>query len=252
MDGVDTRIAGKSAGTAEKIFSSGTTVNASFWAIDVDFSCIGLGEPTRGCLISPRHILTANHYFPAAPTTETFRKPDGTTITRAVTAFINGGEDCYVGILDSDVPTGVTYATVFPPNVLDKLQPYSVRHLPVLSVTQQWQGGVGEVGDFGVVGQMGYTDHFTAGSDNIWIMAPSTSPRSTYSYSLANGDSGRPCFAIINNHLVLLCTWHWGGYGGGPFTTGFISSIDAAMHTLSVNASATTNYQLSTEDLGGF
>jgi hypothetical protein len=42
----------------------------------------------------------------------------------------------------------------------------------------------------------------------------------SFSEQIIAGDSGNPCFTIIDNKLVLLTTWNFGGYGSGPFLSG--------------------------------
>lgn len=51
---------------------------------------------------------------------------------------------------------------------------------------------------------------------------------------------------IVNNAMVLLCTWYGGGGGSGPFITHHRAAINAAMSTLG------GGYTLTDADLSAF
>jgi hypothetical protein len=105
----------------DNINGSSFSRNTSHWAADVDFSCFSpwnsYGRNNRaGTLISPRHILYANHYrFGAIQPSIVFVTSDNTIVTRQVIQEVNvAGTDIQIGILDSDVPETITYAKVLP------------------------------------------------------------------------------------------------------------------------------------------
>jgi hypothetical protein len=61
-----------------------------------------------------------------------------------------------------------------------------------------------------------------------------------------NGDSGNPCFLIIDGVPVLVTTWTYGGAGAGPRIHALHNEINAVMTTLG------GGHQLTDVDLSDF
>jgi hypothetical protein len=251
-DAVDSRIAGRSPSNALRIFTTQDHVggvyvrNTSCWAADLDLTPISpwnsVGANTRaGTLISPRHVIFAAHYPAVAGMTIRFVQADNTVVTRTVTAvrthpdYVPYFPDIQVGVLNSDVPAGITFAKVLPVSWEDKIAALGFsRSLPALCLDQEEKALISDWG-YGV----SLANFTSRGSLN-------TAQRALFYESKIGGDSGNPAFLIVNDQLVLLTVWTYGGAGSGTFTTPQIAAINAMMTTLG------GGYQLTEIDLSGF
>lgn len=251
-DAVDSRIEGKSPSTSLRIFTTqdhtgGVYVrNAACWAADVDLTPISpwnsVGANTRaGTLVSPRHVIFAAHYPAVAGMTIRFVQADNTVVTRTVTAvrthpdYVPYFPDIQVGVLSSDVPAGIAFAKVLPASWGDKIAALGFsRSLPALCLDQEEKALITDWG-YGV----SLANFTSRGSLN-------TAQRALFYENKIGGDSGNPAFVIINDQLVLLTVWTYGGAGSGTFTTPQIAAINAMMTTLG------GGYQLTEADLSGF
>ena len=54
--------------------------------------------------------------------------------------------------------------------------------------------------------------------------------------NLTGGDSGNPRFFVVNNDVILLCTFHHGGNGDGPSVIHYKDDVQLLMDELSVSA----------------
>jgi hypothetical protein len=219
---VDSRIA--VANKVKPIFTvqdhtAGTyTRNTNCWAADLDLTCVSpwnsTGANTRaGTLISPRHILFAAHYQISAGATIRFVQSDNTVVTRTVTAVRQhplyvGASDGYandiaIGVLDSDVPVGISFARILPDDWATKLPNISLSaRIPALCFDQEENALVSEL------------SAITA--NRASFSAPNTtSSRFAFFENIVVGDSGNPAFLILSGQLVLLCVWTFGGAGSG-------------------------------------
>jgi hypothetical protein len=251
---VDSRIAGKSPSTAKAIFSVRDDMNCIYvrnpncWAADLDLTCFSPWNSRSyncfaGALISPRHIILANHaILPIPGDTVRFVTKDNLVITRTYIAVRYCVSDIAIGILDNDVPNTITYAKVLRPASASQLplrgnSDYLTwpLHIPVLATNQFKEALVKE---------------FVVGESGCSVSPPYSTLRSAFSSSIITGDSGSPVFFIIDNQLVLLTSWTFPS--AGPFYRAYYDQINATMAQLSVDAGAQTNYQLSPVDLSGF
>jgi len=133
-DAIDTRIAGKDA-TAKPIYSTqnhsgGIYVrNTNCWAYNLDLTCISPwnstgGNGMAGTLISPRHVLFCEHvnFHPNVGATIRFVTTNNTVVTRTITALVTHPDyspfypDITIGVLNADVPTGISFAKILPQN----------------------------------------------------------------------------------------------------------------------------------------
>jgi hypothetical protein len=258
---VDAAIAGKTASPAtQSIWSTRDDVNAvyrwntSLWASGLDLTCLSPwnsydANKRAGTLITPRHVMFANHFFVPPGWSIRFVKSDGTVVTRTVGAGLQiGRTDIYVAILDSDVPAGISFASVLPSNFssyLPSLTLNSTLYRMAVAWTNQFKAL--NVFDCNVL----YADLIDL--DGVYCELPTDPVRLAFSAydptrffytTVIPGDSGSPVFAIINGKAVLLSCWH--GPGGGPAYCNHVSEINAALTTLG------GGYQLTFPNLSGF
>lgn len=198
-DEIDTRILGLTAGnTAQKLYSSGTTRSTTHFAHAVDLTCVSLQTAGnwQGTVISPRHIVTANHINPANGTTITFVAADGTNVSRTLSNSSRiGSTDIQIGLLSSDLPASIVPARVFS----SASQEATVSTgSPLVFVDQAQKIFVGE------------RNTSVESSNSFVIQQAGTSPRSTFwkSGGLVTGDSGGAIGAIIDGVYVAMSEMH--------------------------------------------
>lgn len=248
---IDTGLAGKTASAALPIFSTQDHAavtyvrNASCWAAGVDLTPISPwnssgGPYNAGILISPRHVLFATHYLPAVGCTMRFVKADNTVVTRTLTAMSSLATtsdyypDMTVGVLDSDVPTGITFARVLPDNWASYLPTLATRPLPVVCTDQEEKLLVRELSAL-----------TNPPFDRAVYGVPADAQRRAFYEDIVSGDSGNPACMIVGNQLVLLSVWTFGGAGGGTSVVSFRTALQAAMTTLGGGYTTLTNVDLS-------
>jgi hypothetical protein len=245
---------GKSPATSLRVFTSQdhTTPayvrNTSNWAADhvQQLTCISPwnsdGAFTKaGTLISPRHVIFATHFLPAVNSTIRFIAADNTVVTRTITAFnsiaVTGVNypDITVGLLDSDVPGTISFARVLPNGWESKL-PDIATVRPLAFGTDQEEKlllmEATQIGDDLVA----KTARFAAPPDPAYRI---------FYENLVSGDSGNPCFFLINGQLVLLTVWTFSD-ATGTSVSAFKNQVNAAMTSLG------GGYQLSEIDLSAF
>ena len=212
------------------------------WAYGFDLSCVavynsqGMGlstnsccpweRPTRraGTLISPRHLLYANHYPIEHGSLLRFVSKSNTVVTRTLAdSMLIKGSDLHVGLLDADVPTNwIGFAKVLPPNFTNYF-PTSLSHVPTLCFNHQEQALVTDIGRLNSSG---------TNATMIMYVAPADVRRKEFYLDKISGDSGQPSFMILDSELVLLTVWTGGGAGTGSFVPGYANRINAAMKAL--------------------
>ncbi len=246
---VDDRISGQTPATAKPIFTTAdhdtsTYVrNVSNWAADVDLSCVSPwnssgGASYAGTAISPRHVIFARHFPIPNGATVRFVTADNVVVNRIMTtsqALAGDGYtyDLTIGKLDSDLPETITPATVLPSNVLNYLPSLSNEYsLPCLAFDREEKALV--------------TDLYSLSGSFVSCHQPADATRLTFFEQLISGDSGNPCFLIIDDVAVLITTWTYGGPGAGPRIHALHTEINAAMTTLG------GGYQLTDVDLSDF
>jgi hypothetical protein len=264
IDGVDTRLSGKSAATALRIFTSQDHTNQVYvrnpnvWCADLVapvLTCLSPWNSTgantmAGTLISPRHIIFAAHYQIATGATVRFVKADGTVVNKVMTAKLTHPNytpyypDITIGVLDSDVPSGISFARILPANIAPKLPSFGMVignqwcNLPSLTLDQEEKALV--------------TNYYADQIQFVGQLASRfTNPvlgtlRAPFFENKIVGDSGNPALLIINDTPVIVCVWTSGGAGSGTAIANHKTAINTMMTTLG------GGYQLTEIDLSGF
>lgn len=241
---VDTRIASfTSYAERAEMFSARDSVtpaytrNTSCWLSTVDLTPIAAWNSDSNfqkgpTLISPRHVVGAAHYQWAVGTTVHFVEADNDVVVRTITAVASiSGTDIILGVLNSDVPAGISFARVLPADWATKLPTLSTFGVPVCSSNQGKRVSLRNVRSIGA---------------NVSCEPPNVTSRGTFYADVIGGDSGSPCFAVIADKMVLLCCWLSGGSGSGPSLINYTSAINAAMTTLG------GGYSLTAVDLSAY
>jgi hypothetical protein len=217
------------------------------------------GHP--GLLISPRHILGADHYVASSPMT--WMRPDGTFATASVVSRKRiGSSDISVAYLGAPI-TGIVPFKVLPkdwakyiPGIIGKNTTQSgtrftttgnhpFAQLPVLFKKAR----AGDRIHTSVL-QAIDSDAFCITASLASVPDIPTLPTIDWGSGAESGDSGGPVFAPVNGEMVLFCTF-WLPQGG-PFITSSIDDINAAMNSLASAAGDATAYALQHPVLTGF
>jgi hypothetical protein len=206
--------------------------NPDCWAKDWNLSLVspdnsrgynGVYTRSPSTLISPRHVIMAQHASLQIGDTIKFVDMNNNIITRTLTgkAVRVDGFDISIGLLDSDVPAGFNFAKILPADWKSHLNISSATNkVPLLSFDQELKAIVSVL---------------LAGDSETWInnYSSSVSPRSLLWENVVSGDSGFPSFLIVNNELVVLFLYYVGGSGGGgPAVHAYKTQINTAMANL--------------------
>lgn len=250
-DAIDDRINNLNASVAKPIFSTQNhnssiyVRNSGCWAYDIDLTPISPWNSTgsnrrAGTLISPRHVVFCEHYnfHPSVGATIRFVASDGTVVNRTITALETDPDyapfypDITIGLLDSDVPASIGFAKILPqnwPNYLPSLS--STYRLPCLVLDQEEKALISELYFLG---------------NKALFLTPTNTIRFSFFESIILGDSGNPAFLIIDDELVIITVWTFGGAGGGTSISYHKDAINTIMTTLG------GGYSLTEIDLSGF
>jgi hypothetical protein len=264
---IDSRIAGQTSSAALPLWSSmdeaggqSFTWNANSWAAGLDFTCVSpwndsiAGEPGNrgGTLISPCQIIFSKHYPFNVGDQISFVTADGQTVSRSIVA-VNAlaDTDLAIGLLDSDVPAGITPASVLPADYATYF-PSNGTEIPVARLNIARQAGVW---DTTMVETQGASSVGTF--DALAFTHPSADlepTRAALSTTIINGDSGSPVFVILDNQPVLISLVTSGSDAEfwGPDISDYIGEIDQVMAAQAQAAGLDPSAdQLSVLDLAG-
>jgi hypothetical protein len=207
------------------VFTRSTTC----WAKNIDTSPIspwnnggGYSVPESagggggtGTLISPRHILLANHFYIKSGKKLIFVDMSNNCYIRTLSNSLQvGTTDIRIGLLDSDLPSNVSFCKVASLDLAQKIT--ATNNIPLI-----------------------YTDQnraaFVANTNNDpssfqYIVQSSDSQRTKFWYTLVGGDSGNPACFVYNNKLILLL--HFIEANGGYCAPFYINEINSVMNTL--------------------
>lgn len=235
-DAVDSRISGLNASAAKSIFSTQNHITSSYvrnsgcWAYDIDLTSISPWNSTgsnnmAGTLISPRHIIFAAHYQINNGSTIRFIDNNNNVVTRTMTSKLTHPlyspyyPDLTVGLLDSDVPNTINFVKILPQNWSHYLPSLSYLYtLPCLVLDQEEKALISELHNMGVF--------------FVNFSPPSNSNRLAFFENIIVGDSGNPSFLIIDDELVIITVWTFGGAGAGTNIVYHKDAINTMMTTL--------------------
>jgi len=217
-----------------------------------------------GTLITRKHALFAKHFvtsiLPNGGTPLIFVDENNNAIRRNIIQYGYDSTDIAVALLDSEVPANIKIAKVLAPNFTDYMnisiigsiydnyntQINSFRNVPLL-----YSVGLDQE-EKAIVKIFNGCDLYGSGSspNTVWFQLVSASdidpnisytyygttapdPRqfSSFSEPIIVGDSGNPLFLIIDNELVILCSW-WTS-SGGPFITNRYNEVNSIIESLS-------------------
>jgi hypothetical protein len=250
---VDLRIAGLTAsGVTKGVFvTRGDSVSpwatsSSVWTASgdsVDWSGASPwnsngGYNFAGTLVTPRHLLFANHYQIGTGAVVLFVAPDNSVVTRTLSAQQSiPGTDITVGMLDSDVPDSITHypvlsASKFEAYVRDGVDE-SLFDLPIIAFDQE---------DHAIIRNIRKSSLY--GSDKILHMPASSGGRVDFNETLISGDSGNPMFLLVGDKPVLISSHYYDYYG--PNYSYYHDQIEQTIDFLG------GNHDLSDLDLGCF
>ncbi|ESO82608.1 hypothetical protein LOTGIDRAFT_155622 [Lottia gigantea] len=222
--------------------------NTHCWAYGLDLTSISPwnsnhGTRKAGTLVTKRHLLWARHYSLKIGDTVRFIMANNTVVDRKIagTKLVNHsskghesfwGRDIVVGMLDKDVPDGISFSKVMPRD-LDEFRPVYNTRLPVMSTDFEEHAIV--------------TDFSYYRNTGIGLRIPAKdSIEYEYYEKKIGGDSGNPSFFIINDELVLLFVFTSGGAGGGTSINHYYDEINRLMKEEG------SQYQLTPVDLQSF
>jgi hypothetical protein len=252
------------------------TRNANCWARAVDLSCLSVGTShgsdsyyttqRPGTLITPRHIVVANHYSPADTTYQgradyvRFVTPGGVVRTRRVVGASGNFRDQKVLLLDAS-PTGCNPVKVADDWITQVVDGTSYSGGLLLSLNKNRQVGLSLFGDpitaysqaqpttYGAIPITGNQSVAILHADIAAALHPYVATKPGLWVSIVGGDSGSPCFAVVNGDPVLITCWFtansgpctWMGSGGNELLNAMISEADANAITLA-NLVSPTGY----------
>lgn len=221
---IDKRIWGLTATTGNKqIYSSVNHTTATYirntgcWAYGIDLTPISVwnsqGANQRGgILISPRHVLMANHY----PVAGIMRWVDlnNNVVSGGLSGDINiAGTDLRIGVLSGDITGAISFAKVFSSGFTGY---FNTSGMPMLFTDQEEKALVGQT-------------NITLGQ-NIDIEQSSELYRSGFYELPIGGDSGDPVCGVIGNELVVLTTFY--SAMSGPNISYYYDLVNSGINAL--------------------
>ena len=242
---IDSRISGVTASDATKMLWSTRGNGTGGWArsgtvwteggtTPLDFTGASPwnssgGMTMGGTLISPKHIMFANHFPIPNGSTIIFVDNANNIVSRTVVDQVQVAIDIQVAVLNEDVPPEIAY---YPIVDLATFQNYwkTVPGTPAIVLDQEDKALIKDIS--GVVSYL------------IYYPGSLVAPRSDFDETIIGGDSGNPVFGVIGGRLVLLSTIYTAAYG--TFSSYLADQINDAMTTLG------GGYQISTLDLSCF
>lgn len=245
--------------------ASGTyTPNPNCWARDVDMSFLSVGTShgydsnyttqRPGCLITPRHVVVADHYQPEKGQYMRFLTPEGVLRTVTVTGESAGFRDQKVLTLSADV-TGCNPAKVGGDWMTQRSgQSYYAGGI-VICLDKHRQMGLGLLGSTTSLLSDGNTQTFPgvpiSGQSGMSVKVdgnavaahPAIAAEPDLTYQIVGGDSGSPCIAVVDGSPVIITCWL--GVGYGPCTwvgSGSNELLNAMIAQADTDAGVSTGY----------
>jgi len=248
---IDSRLAGKSAATALRVFStqihdSATYVrNTSFWAADKVASLLAVspwnsrgGAARAGVAITRRHLTQAQHYWLTVNDTVRFVLADNSVITRTVVgaAFAPGSGDTRILTLDTDLPESMPIPKVLPDDIADYLPSLSPTiRIPCIYFDQEEKGLVHDI---------------RALTPSVSNTRPTDTKRAEFYEPLVGGDSGNICGNWVGDDFVIFSTGAWTVFGAP--SSAFNARLNAGIALADAQAGVSTGYTVTPVDLSAF
>ena len=243
--------------------------NPSCWINGIkNISCISPAQMSgglapnlrRGTLITPKHMIFAEHYYIGVPQQGVpfiFVDENNNVVRRKIMQIMpitvqlaspEPNPDLAIGVLDQEVPSNIKPAKVLPANFesyfnvtgnISGPNSYSIGNILTLALDQE---------DKALIKAITYYQNqpeFGLGIVNFSEKNISTNPYANdWEEYIVAGDSGNPIFLIIDNELVMISLWS--GPFVGPFLPLNYNSINNVINILSPNE----GYSVSPIDLG--
>jgi len=241
---IDNKIVGLTANsTTKQIFSSKSpsatipafTRSTTCWAKNIDTSPQSIwnnnasgpipfnpgGYGGSGTLISPRHIVYANHFRFYNGTTFVFVDMNNNCYTRTLSNSAQvGSTDIQIGLLDSDI-TSVSFAKILDINIAN--QTNSSVKLPAFFMDQDRNALVGE--------------YYLDGAGGVCQSSTDFAQRANFYEVPVGGDSGNPICLVFENKIILTFTFLLSI--SGPSLSYYINDINSTMTSLGGGYTAT-------------
>jgi hypothetical protein len=259
---IDSRIAGQYPAKALGLFDQTGSLtwgwNPDSWTTGMDFTSVSAANDSTGgylgnkggTLISARQILFTEHYAFNVGDMIDFVTSGGLTVSRTVVA-VNPvpNTDLSVGLLNSDVPTGLTPASVLPADYANYFA-LDGGEIPVDRLNAAKQSGVWETT---LIESQGASSEGTFDAFTFTHPSATLAPdRAALSTTVVSGDSGSPIFMVLDNKPVLISLVTSGSDAAfcGPVISDYITQINQVMAAQAVaNGLDPASYQLSVMNL---
>ena len=180
------------------------------------------GYSGSGTLISPRHIVYANHFRFYNGTTFVFVDMNNNCYTRTLSDSAQvGSTDIQIGLLNSDI-TNVSFAKILDLNIGN--QTNSNVRLPAFFMDQDRNALVGE--------------YYLDGAGAVCQSPTDFAQRTNFYEVPVGGDSGNPICLVYENKIILTFTFLTSI--SGPSLSYYINDINSTMTSLGGGYTATT------------
>lgn len=187
--------------------------NPDFWLKDIDFSGFSVwnsrsSDRRNGTLVTPRHMIFSDHFFPLVGNTVSFLDTSGNLYTRTVEDLqMTDQYGIYIAQLDSDLPDSVeVYKTLS----LETLSSITASGSSFYMINTGWYSGDYYVWNASAESIISpdFTSHFLSTGPDFPIFSASGSnistPASDFVDGIIGGDSSSPAFMLYNWELLLL------------------------------------------------
>lgn len=228
--------------------------NAGCWASPLDFSGTSVNQSQNGRLtaITPHHALGSTHYLPPVNSVITFCDSSNQSVSRTVSGTYNVGNDCSVVRFSQALPASIKQYKTLPSNWLE-YYPVNFNIYDGATVSNDSDNYPGRRGAFLPIIT---TSHYRW--DSSWpLQRPNryayiyqtgllygsfqyfypanAEPNNFVDYNgepsgIRGGDSGGPCFFVVDGDLILMRTLATSA--SGPFLPALVEQINAALDTL--------------------
>ena len=168
------------------------------WVSSFDFSGVSFDSRKTATLVTPRHVVMAQHFKRKAGASVIFHDGEGKRLVRTLTKVRKVLGDVAVGELNTDVPSRFKVYRLPRPS-----RDESVLLNRLVAVTDQ--------------NRRVFFHRVRAISGSGISFAYDKSEKHGWGKKLISGDSGNPSFLIAGPELVLVETHSTGGPGAGPF-----------------------------------